>query len=75
MASKKSLEDFTKTIGKNLYRLRKARKENIETVAAAIQISPDLLNKIETGKYPKCKMGILFGLCDYYGVTPMELVR
>ena len=53
MASKKSLEDFTKTIGKNLTRLRKARKENIETVAAAIQISPDLLNKIETGKYPK----------------------
>jgi transcriptional regulator with XRE-family HTH domain len=61
MASKKSLEDFTRTIGKNLYRLRKARKENIETVAAAIQISPDLLNKIETGKYQNVRWAFFSG--------------
>jgi cytoskeletal protein RodZ len=56
MASKKSLEDFTRKIGKKLYRLRKARKKNIETVAAAIQIPPDLLDKIETGKYGSVKL-------------------
>jgi transcriptional regulator with XRE-family HTH domain len=73
MSSDTRLNDFLETIGRNLRKLRNARKESIETVAAAIQISPDLLNKIEKGICPNCKMGVLFGLCDYYKVTPADL--
>jgi transcriptional regulator with XRE-family HTH domain len=75
MSTKTSLDDVVKTIGDNLYRLRKSRKESIETVAEANKIPPYLLNKLENGTYPNCLLSIIFRLCDYYNVTPKELVK
>jgi len=74
MPRRETVYEFIQKIGKNLHKLRTARKESIKTVSSAIKITPYLLNKIENGTYPNCKLEILFALCDYYEIRPTSLL-
>jgi|GEM_PF-1417981 len=67
--------DDLKKLGNNLRRLRLERKLDIDTVAAAINITPEMLQKLEDGLYPDCEMLVLFDLAEYYGVSGEELFR
>jgi transcriptional regulator with XRE-family HTH domain len=58
-----------KKVGENLRRIRKERNLTIDTVAKAIQLSPQLLQRLEDGLYPDCRLNTLFDLVDYYGVS------
>lgn len=62
----KAMKSQLKLIGSNLTSLRKARNEDIVTVADAVEVAPGLLQSMETGKVD-FQVKILFALCDYYG--------
>lgn len=62
-----------KKVGENLRKIRNDRKLTIDTVAIAIQLSPQLLQRLEDGLYPDCKLTTLFDLVDYYGVSGEEI--
>lgn len=64
---------FAKKIATRLWQLRVARKEIPDVVARAVNISPKLLEKIESGRY-NFTLDILFRLCDYYKVNPDDIV-
>lgn len=57
-----------KKVGDNLRKIRNDRNLTIDTVAKAIELSPQLLQRLEDGLYPDCKLTTLFDLVDYYGV-------
>lgn len=61
----KSMKSQLKQIGSNLVALRKARNEEINTVANAVELAPGVLEQIEVGG---CDFQVktLFALCDYY---------
>jgi hypothetical protein len=61
----KSMKSQLKQIGSNLAALRKARNEEIITVANAVELAPGILEQIEVGD---CDFQVetLFALCDYY---------
>jgi DNA-binding XRE family transcriptional regulator len=62
-----------KRVGENLRNLRNSRGLSIDTVAKAVQLSPQLLHQLEEGAYPECKLETLFDLIDYYGVSGEEV--
>ena len=62
-----------KKVGENLRKIRNDRNLTIDTVAIAIQLSPQLLQRLEDGLYPDCKLTTLFDLVDYYGVSGEEI--
>lgn len=64
---------FTKKIATRLWKLRVARKEIPDVVAKAVNISPRLLEKIESGQH-NFTLDILFRLCEYYKVNPDDIV-
>jgi hypothetical protein len=65
--SKYNAHKFLMALGKNLYSLRIGQKKDLQVVAAAMQITPDLLERIEKGEHD-CDLILLFDLCEYYGV-------
>ena len=73
-AFEKKLTIFLKTIGNNVYALRTARNENLQTVAKAVKISPSKLNKIEKGLCPHCRLLSLVQLCKYYRINLSDVV-
>ena len=64
---------YLKKIGTKLWKLRVARKEIPDVVARAVNISPRLLEEIESGRF-NFKLAILFQLCEYYKVDPDDIV-
>jgi DNA-binding XRE family transcriptional regulator len=62
-----------KKVGENLRMIRSVRDLSIETVAKAIDLSPQLLQQLEEGKYPECKLDTLFDLIEYYEVKAEEI--
>jgi transcriptional regulator with XRE-family HTH domain len=70
----KKLAIFLKTIGNNLYALRTARNENLQTVAKVVKISPARLDKIEKGLCPHCRLLSLVRLCKYYKINLLDVV-
>lgn len=62
-----------KKVGENLRKIRNDRNLTIDAVAKAIQLSPQLLQRLEDGLYPDCKLTTLFDLVDYYGVPGDEI--
>lgn len=63
-----NIEADLKRVGENLRQLRESRDLSIESVAAAINLSPQLLQRLEAGEYPECKLETIFDLIAYYGV-------
>jgi hypothetical protein len=68
----KSMKSQLKQIGSNLAALRKARNEEIGTVANAVELAPGVLEQIEIGSCD-FQLKTLFALCDYY-YTDLESV-
>ncbi len=68
-----ALRSHLQKMGNTLQLLRKARQENLETVAAVINIRPEILEKIETGEHDM-RIKTLFALCDYYNIDGKDLV-
>jgi Uncharacterized protein conserved in bacteria len=64
-----NIEADLKRVGENLRRLRTDRGLSVEEVAKAIHFSPQLLQQLEEGAYPECKLETIFDLMDYYGVS------
>jgi hypothetical protein len=62
-----------KKVGQNLRKIRNDRNLTIDTVAMAIRLPPHLLQRLEDGLYPDCKLTTLFDLVDYYGVAGEEI--
>ena len=62
-----------KTIGKNLYAIRNARRETQEGVAATIGIKHPVISKIENGQY-NLTIEMLVKLCNHYEVTIQQVM-
>ena len=62
-----------KKIGASLKRIRIARKLDIDGVAKAVKMSPELLRQLEEGGYPDCTLDTIFKLIDYYGSSGEEV--
>lgn len=62
-----------KRVGENLQRIRTNRDLTIDTVAKAIKLSPQLLQQLEEGQYPECRLETIFDLIEYYGVSGEEV--
>lgn len=69
----KALTNHLKKIGSTLNMLRKARREDIHTVAAEINIGPEILEKIESGEHD-FRINTFSALCDYYDIDHQSLV-
>lgn len=54
-------------MGATLSLLRQSRQEDIETVAAAINLRPEILEQIENGEHD-FRFKTLFALSKYYNV-------
>jgi hypothetical protein len=63
---------FLVALGKNLYSMRIGQKKDLHTVAAAVQITPELLDQIEKGQHD-CDLILFINLCEYYGVKAGEM--
>lgn len=64
-----NVEADLKRVGENLRQLRERRDLSIDAVSAAINFSPQLLQRLEAGEYPECKLETIFDLIAYYGVS------
>jgi transcriptional regulator with XRE-family HTH domain len=62
----KAMKSQLNQIGSNLVALRKARNEDVNTVADAVDIAPGVLQSIESGNQD-FQVKVLFALCEYYG--------
>jgi hypothetical protein len=60
-------------MGSTLSLLRRARQEEINSVAIAINIRPEVLEKIENGQHD-FRVKTLFALCEYYSVDLKTIV-
>jgi hypothetical protein len=69
----RALQAQLKKMGNTLHLLRKTRQDDINTVAAAINIRPEVLEKIETGQHDM-RIKTLFVLCEYYDIDEMLIV-
>jgi DNA-binding XRE family transcriptional regulator len=63
---------FLMALGKNLNSLRVGQRKDLNTVAAAMEITPKLLDQIEKGEHD-CDLILFFDLCEYYGVKAREV--
>ena len=70
----KALQSQLKKIGQNLAELRKARRKDVETVAIAVNLRPDVLLRIENGQQD-FRVKTLFALCDYYNIDFESIVN
>src|SRR5688500_874176 len=69
----KALQAQLQKMGSSLCLIRKARQEDINLVAAAIDIRPEILEKIENGQHD-FRLKTLFALCEYYNVDVESIV-
>lgn len=68
----KALHSHLRKIGHMLSVVRKARHEDIESVAAAVNLRPEVLQQIEEGQH-NARVATLYSLCDYYEIE-IELI-
>lgn len=68
-----NIEADLKRLGENLRRIRTDRDLSIDTVAKAVHLSPALLQQLEEGAYPDCKLDTIFDLVEYFGVSGEEI--
>lgn len=69
-----ALQSHLQIIGRNLAELRKAHRKDVETVATAVNIRPDVLLRIESGQHD-FRLKTLYALCDYYNVGLEPIVN
>ena len=69
----KALRSQLQKMGNTFCLLRKARQEEIDGVAVAINIRPEVLQKIEAGEHD-LRIKTLFALCDYYNIDGKDVV-
>lgn len=69
----RALKSHLRRMGSMLALLRKTRREDIDTVAAAINIRPEILEKIENGEHD-FRVRTFFAICDYYKVDLESVV-
>jgi DNA-binding XRE family transcriptional regulator len=62
-----------KKVGQNLRGIRSSRGLSIDTVATAVKLSPQLLQQLEDGLYPECRLETIFDLIEYYGVSGEDI--
>ena len=62
-----------KKVGANLRSIRNKRGLSIDTVANAVQLSPQLLQQLEDGLYPECRLETIFDLIEYFGATGEDI--
>lgn len=60
-------------IGDNLRQVRTARKQCLQTVSDALEISQGRLGDIENGEYDM-ELGFLIDLCRYYQVKAADVI-
>ena len=70
---RQALQSQLQKMGTTLSMLRKARQENINYVAAAINLRPEILQQIENGQHD-FRFRTLFALCEYYNVDVESIV-
>jgi DNA-binding XRE family transcriptional regulator len=70
--AKYNAHKFLMGLGKNLSSVRIGQKKDLDTVAAALKITPKLLDQIEKGEHD-CDLILFFDLCKYYGVKAGEM--
>ncbi|OKS89653.1 helix-turn-helix domain-containing protein [Mucilaginibacter polytrichastri] len=66
--------DLLRTIGKNLFTIRTDKKEEIKSVASALEIKPEIIEKIENGMH-ELPLIILVKLCNHYNVTIQQVLE
>lgn len=69
----KALQSQLKKIGSSLTFLRNTRHEDVDRVAAAINLRPDTLQQIEDGKQD-FRIKTLFALCEYHKVDIESMI-
>jgi transcriptional regulator with XRE-family HTH domain len=62
-----------KRVGENLRKIRNDRDLSLDVVAKAVKLMPSMLQQLEDGLYPECKLETIFDLIDYYGVSGEEI--
>lgn len=70
---RQALQSQLQRMGIKLSLLREARKESINSVAAAINLRPEILQRIENGQHD-FRFKTLFALCEYYKIEIESLV-
>lgn len=68
-----ALQAQLQKMGSMLCLIRKARQEDVNIVAAAIRLRPEILEKIENGQHD-LRLKTLFALCEYYNVDVESVV-
>jgi transcriptional regulator with XRE-family HTH domain len=66
--------DLLRTIGKNLFTIRTDKNEEIKNVASALEIKPEIIEKIESGIH-ELPLTILVKLCNHYNVTIQQVLE
>lgn len=61
-------------IGKRLYTLRKANGYSLRHLSSQVNISPQLLSRIEKGTYARFTMGMIETICDFYNEDVISLI-
>lgn len=73
MVLEEKLKNMARIVGANLRTARIECRKDVETVAKALDIKPDLLIEIENGRYcPTVNLydDLLDDLCSYYSICP-----
>ena len=73
ISTDEGFEKFMKTVGSGLRNVREAQKQDIDTVAKAVDIRSDRLDLIEQGKF-NWDVTMIARLCKYYKVTVKEML-
>lgn len=68
-----ALQTQLQNIGSTFCLLRKSRQEDINSVAAAINLRPEVLEQIENGEHD-FRFKTLFALCEYYNIEVESIV-
>jgi transcriptional regulator with XRE-family HTH domain len=63
----RSLGPTLQMMGNNFNLLRKSRQKDIDAVAGAINVGPEILDQIEKGEHDP-SIETFFALCNYYNV-------
>jgi DNA-binding XRE family transcriptional regulator len=67
-------DELLKTIGRNLSKIRSDKDEEIKVVSNAIEVKPEVIEKIENGLH-ELPLTILIKLCNHYNVTIQQVLE
>jgi transcriptional regulator with XRE-family HTH domain len=70
---RQALQTQLKKMGTKFSLLREARRESINSVAAAVGLRPEILEQLENGKHD-FRFKTFFALCDYYKIEIESIV-